>query len=101
MRKKRTISDRLRESSAPTAGVGHNRPPESEDSSVEIAAALPFEKPWYKQVLAASLGISPSGLYKLIRAGRGPPGFRAGRLRRWRPSVVRAWAEAQERTTKL
>ena len=100
MRKNRTVFDRVRETPAPTAGVGQQSP-EAEDGPVDFAAAFPFEKPWDKRMVAAYLGISPSGLDKLIKAGRGPPGFRAGRLRRWRPSVVRSWAEAQERTTKL
>jgi predicted DNA-binding transcriptional regulator AlpA len=98
MRKNRTISERVRETPSPTAGVGHNQSPEPEDASVDFAAAFPFEKPWDKRIVATYLGISPSGLDKLIKAGRGPPGFRAGRLRRWRPSVVRAWAEQQEHT---
>src|SRR5262245_888275 len=49
MRKNRTIFDRVRETPAPTAGVGHNQSPESEDCSVDFAAAFPFEKPWDKR----------------------------------------------------
>jgi hypothetical protein len=81
-------------SSAPR--IGEKNPSEARQENGNPAAA--FEKPWDKRLVAQYLGISPSGLDKLLANGRGPPGFRAGRLRRWRPSVVRAWAEAQEHT---
>jgi predicted DNA-binding transcriptional regulator AlpA len=57
---------------------------------------LPFEKPWDKTVVAAFLGVTSSGLDKLVRMNKAPPYFRSGRLMRWRPSVVRKWAEDQE-----
>ena len=75
-------------SSSPVC-TDHKKLAESVEENSAVPA-LPFEKPWDKRLVAQYLGISPSGLDKLIKAGRGPPGFRAGRLRRWRPSVVRA-----------
>jgi predicted DNA-binding transcriptional regulator AlpA len=84
------------DASSATVGTDRNKLAESVEENAPIAAPG-FERPWDKQIVAAYLGISPSGLDKLIKAGRGPPGFRAGRLWRWRPSTVRAWAEAQER----
>jgi hypothetical protein len=62
-------------------------------------AAIPvmqFERPWDRRMLAEFLRLSVSGLDKLVAAGRGPPGVRAGRLLRWRPDVVRRWVEWQE-----
>jgi hypothetical protein len=64
----------------------------------ESPAQLPFEQPWDKSKLAAFLGVTSSGLDKLIATKKAPPGFRAGRLWRWRPSVVMAWAEQQEKS---
>ena len=58
--------------------------------------ALPFERPWDKPIVAAFLGTTVSGLDKLVKAGKAPPHFRSGRLMRWRPAVVRQWAENQE-----
>jgi hypothetical protein len=59
---------------------------------------LLFEQLWDKQKLAAFLGVTLSGLDKLIAAKKAPPGFRAGRLWRWSPSVVMSWAEQQEKS---
>jgi hypothetical protein len=86
----RTVGDRVK------LLASQPDPPEpiKDDPSPE---PLPFEKPWGKVELAAFLGMTPSGVDKLIGVRRAPPGFRAGRLWRWRPSIVRAWAEAQER----
>lgn len=55
-----------------------------------------FEAPLDKPQVAAILGLSVSGLDKLTAIGRAPPHFRAGRLLRWRPSVVRQWLLDQE-----
>jgi predicted DNA-binding transcriptional regulator AlpA len=51
---------------------------------------------WDKAALARYLGISVSGLNKLIAARQAPPGFRVGRLWRWRRPVVRTWVHDQE-----
>jgi excisionase family DNA binding protein len=51
---------------------------------------------WDKPALAAYLGVSVSGVDKLIASKKAPPGFRVGRLWRWRPSAVEAWARQQE-----
>jgi hypothetical protein len=40
--------------------------------------------------------MTTSGLDKLIKEGRAPPYFKAGRMLRWRPSIVRAWTIQQE-----
>jgi predicted DNA-binding transcriptional regulator AlpA len=45
------------------------------------------------------LGITVSGLDKLIATNKAPPHFRAGRLIRWRPSVALAWLAVQEKLT--
>jgi hypothetical protein len=67
---------------------------------------------WGKRELAAFLNVSVSGLNKLIAAQtkaansktasparKLPPGFRVGRLWRWRPSVVLDWVAANENNT--
>ena len=51
---------------------------------------------WDKAALAGYLGISVSGLNKLLAARRAPPAFRVGRLWRWRRSVVFAWVNDRE-----
>lgn len=51
---------------------------------------------WDKAALARHLGISISGLNKMIAARQAPPAFRVGRLWRWRPSVVLAWVHDRE-----
>src|SRR5438876_7534994 len=46
--------------------------------------------------VAAALNVSPSQLNEMIERGIGPPYFRFGkRLRRFLPSVVRAWAASR------
>ena len=102
-KRNRTVGDR-----GPTIDRPHNNPPEPVeapiepplDRSIETASPpIPFEKPLDKPAMAAVLGVSVSGLDKLIAAGKAPPYFRAGRLIRWRPSVARKWiAEQEERT---
>lgn len=37
------------------------------------------------------LGISRSGLDRLIASGEGPPSIRVGRLRRWPAAAVKEW----------
>ena len=69
-------------------------PAEGADDQQTIAGkstkpGLEFEPPWDRRILASFLGLSVSGLDKLIASGKAPPGFRAGRLLRWRPDVVR------------
>ena len=97
IKRPRTIAERRRELGG-TTGFEH---PKVDDLPSTVNAESPnsplFEKPWGKQTVAEFLGLSVSGLDKLTSMGRAPPGFRAGRLRRWRPSVVRGWAERQER----
>jgi predicted DNA-binding transcriptional regulator AlpA len=51
---------------------------------------------WDKAALARYLGISISGLNKMITARQAPPAFRVGRLWRWRRSVVLAWVHDRE-----
>jgi predicted DNA-binding transcriptional regulator AlpA len=92
MARKRTVSERLEESQKPES----DSPPQREDREVD----LPFERPWGKATLAAYLGVTESGLDKLIAIGRVPPGFRAGRLWRWRPDVVRDWVTAREEESR-
>ncbi|WP_164477768.1 helix-turn-helix transcriptional regulator [Nocardioides pantholopis] len=41
--------------------------------------------------LAAELGVSVQALYDLRSQGRGPRGFRVGRVLRFRVSEVQAW----------
>jgi predicted DNA-binding transcriptional regulator AlpA len=85
MSPKRTVGDRFKGSAAPPDYYAN--PPE---------ATLPFEKPWDRVIVAEYLGMTISGLDKLIKDRRAPPYFKAGRMLRWRPSVVRAWTMAQE-----
>jgi len=51
---------------------------------------------WDKAALAGYLGISVSGLNKLIAARKAPPGFRVGRLWRWWRPGVRTWVQDRE-----
>jgi predicted DNA-binding transcriptional regulator AlpA len=51
---------------------------------------------WNKAALARYLGISVSGLNKLIAARQAPPAFRVGRLWRWRRPVVCTWIHDRE-----
>jgi predicted DNA-binding transcriptional regulator AlpA len=90
----------ITDASSSPVGTDQKKLAGSVEENVAMAAPS-FEKPWDKRVVAQYLGISLSGLDKLLAAGRGPPGFRAGRLLRWRPSVVRAWAQEQERTATM
>lgn len=76
--------------------VDHNHPPEPEPP-----VPLPFEKPLDKPAMAAILGVTVSGLDKLIATNKAPPHFRAGQLIRWRPSVALAWLAQQERATTI
>ena len=68
-------------------GVGHTGRSRGHPEEEEI---------WDKAGLAGYLGISVSGLNKLIAARRAPPAFRVGRLWRWRRSVVLAWVRDRE-----
>jgi predicted DNA-binding transcriptional regulator AlpA len=82
-----TITGRLAKyrSQSQESAPSNNNPPAPEP--------LPFEKPWDRNTVAAFLGLTPSGLDKLVVAGKAPPHFRAGRRLRWQPSIVRKWAE--------
>jgi predicted DNA-binding transcriptional regulator AlpA len=91
MSRKRTVGDRFKGSAAPP-DYRENNPP----LVLNPPEALPFERPWDRPTLAQFMGLTVSGLDKLITQGRAPPFFRAGRMLRWRPSVVRAWTVAQE-----
>jgi excisionase family DNA binding protein len=42
--------------------------------------------------VAAHLGMSHSGFVKMIHRGEGPPYFRFGRMMRFSPRAVEAWA---------
>jgi predicted DNA-binding transcriptional regulator AlpA len=48
-----------------------------------------------KRELAAFLGMSASGVTKLIERGVAPPHLRVGRLLRWSPAAVVRWCEDQ------
>ena len=87
-RKKRTIGDRI------AAITGELTPISDTDRNPDLV--LPFERPWDKPVVAEFLGVTTSGLDKLLKEGKAPPFFRVGRMLRWRPGVVREWAIAQE-----
>jgi predicted DNA-binding transcriptional regulator AlpA len=93
-------SDLFKGSAAPPDCQENNPPPElvldQQQDAREPPEALPFERPWDRPTLAEYLGVTVSGLDKLIKGGRAPPYFKAGRMLRWRPSAVRAWTLAQE-----
>jgi predicted DNA-binding transcriptional regulator AlpA len=54
-----------------------------------------------KRELARFLGISVSGLDKLIARGRVPPFVKVGRLLKWAPADVRNWAAQMQREVRL
>src|ERR1700676_726186 len=54
-----------------------------------------------KRELARFLGISVSGLDKLIAKGATPPHVLVGRLLKWIPADVRAWAAQMQREQRL
>jgi predicted DNA-binding transcriptional regulator AlpA len=54
-----------------------------------------------KRELARFLGISVSGLDRLIAKGATPPHVLVGRLLKWHPSDVRAWASQMQREQRL
>ena len=54
-----------------------------------------------KRELARFLGISVSGLDKLIAKGATPPHVLVGRLLKWIPADVRAWATQMQREQRL
>jgi predicted DNA-binding transcriptional regulator AlpA len=57
---------------------------------------LPFTETLIdKRALAAFLGMSESGITKLIERGVAPPHLRVGRLLRWSPAAVVRWCEDQ------
>lgn len=65
--------------------------PISEDAPAGDIGLELGERPLNKDQLSAILGISASGLDKLIAANRAPPAFRVGRMLRWWPSIVKQW----------
>ena len=89
MARKRTVCERLEQRQQ-----GHIEGDAPSHEHPDLA--LPFERPWGKPELAAYLGVTVSGLDKLLATGKVPPFFRAGRMVRWRPDVVRRWTEQQE-----
>jgi predicted DNA-binding transcriptional regulator AlpA len=54
-----------------------------------------------KRELARFLGITTSGLDKLIARGATPPHVLVGRLLKWHPADVRAWAAQMQREQRL
>ena len=54
-----------------------------------------------KRELARFLGITVSGLDKLIAKGKTPPHVLVGRLLKWHPSDVREWAKQQKREVRI
>jgi predicted DNA-binding transcriptional regulator AlpA len=48
-----------------------------------------------RRVVARFLGISDAGLAGMIKRGDGPPYLRIGRLVRFSPAAVKAWADGQ------
>lgn len=62
---------------------------------------LPFDETLVsKGTVAAFLGMTESGFTKMIHRGIGPPYLRIGRLIRFSPSAVKAWAAAQIEITQ-
>jgi predicted DNA-binding transcriptional regulator AlpA len=47
------------------------------------------------RVVARFLGFSDAGFAVMLRRGDGPPYLRIGRLIRFSPTAVKAWAESQ------
>jgi predicted DNA-binding transcriptional regulator AlpA len=47
------------------------------------------------RVVARFLGVSDAGLASMIRRGTAPPHLRIGRLIRFSPAAVKAWAAGQ------
>ena len=88
---KTTVTERSQKHLAPSADPA--LAPINDPPIADLPEPFPFEPPWDRNLVAAFLGLTASGLDKLILAGRAPPHFRAGRRLRWRPSVVEAWAE--------
>jgi predicted DNA-binding transcriptional regulator AlpA len=88
----RTVGDKVREIVAArneAAGLPN-------DPQGRCELPVPFEAPLDKPPTASILGITVSGLDKLISTGKAPPFFRVGRRIRWRPSVLMAWLAEQE-----
>jgi predicted DNA-binding transcriptional regulator AlpA len=56
----------------------------------------PFTEPLTDiRPVARFLGYTENGLAALIRRGNGPPHLRIGRLIRFSPAAVKAWAQGQ------
>jgi predicted DNA-binding transcriptional regulator AlpA len=66
------------------------------DHDRRLGGASSPDEIWDKPALASFLGISISGVNKLLTARQAPPAFRVGRLWRWRKSVVMDWVAKQE-----
>jgi excisionase family DNA binding protein len=61
---------------------------------------LPVDRLFGKAELARYLGLSVSGLTKLLESNRGPAALRVGRLVRFRHDDVVAWLDAQKRAAR-
>jgi predicted DNA-binding transcriptional regulator AlpA len=71
------------------------------DKLANIDRQLSFEETLVnKRVVAAFLGMTESGFTKMIHRGQGPPYLRIGRLIRFSPTAVKAWASAQIEITE-
>jgi excisionase family DNA binding protein len=60
---------------------------------------LPDDRLFGKPELARFLGLSASGLNKLLDGGRGPASYRIGRLVRFRLDDVEQWLDEQRKSS--
>jgi len=67
------------------------------DHSLTPRRGLPDDRMFGKAELAQYLGLSISGVSKLLESNRGPAAIRVGRLVRFLHSDVMAWIAAQRR----
>jgi excisionase family DNA binding protein len=59
---------------------------------------LPDNRMFGKPELARFLGLSASGLNKILDGGRGPASYRIGRLVRFRLDDVERWLDMQRKS---
>jgi excisionase family DNA binding protein len=57
--------------------------------------SLPADRLFGKPALARFLGLSISGLSRILESGRGPTSIRVGRLVRFHSDDVEAWLDRQ------
>lgn len=49
--------------------------------------------------IAHVFGLSRSGMFNLIKAGKFPPGIKIGRSRRWKIDEIKAWIDSKKGVT--